>query len=222
MESRGTNGRARGARRSQGGDLRVLKLVQKTAHRRDSGPGEPQPAFQTRIVHQQAEGRGTIAAAGLEADAGFDELPLGAAAAALLAGEVGAMSSGRRPLGANSTKPAACWPGVSPVRPGWTMSLPQPGGRQKIAQHFSAGLGADTRRVPAGTKEVSPSPRLCRPCRDFYRRTVLPSAEALGYFRSSLRDCQRQARSRTFSRAVREHGSSQQRSVVSRKAAPLS
>ena len=75
MERRGTNGRARGARRSQGTDLRVLKLVQKTAHRRDSGPGEPQPAFRTRIVHQQAESRGTIAAAGLEADAGFDELP---------------------------------------------------------------------------------------------------------------------------------------------------
>ena len=126
------------------------------------------------------------------------------------------------PISANSTRPAARWPGVSPVRPGWTKSPPQPGGRRKIAQHFSAGLGVDRRRVPQGRKKFHPVPGAVVPDGTFYRRTVLPSAEALGYFRSSLWDCQRQARSTTFSRAVREHGSSQQRSVLSRNSAPLS
>ena len=45
----------------------------------------------------------------------------------------------------------------------------QPRGRQKIAQHFSAGFESRAKRVPSGTKEAFSSSRRCRPCGTFSR-----------------------------------------------------
>ena len=65
-----------------------------------------------------------------------------------------------------------------------------PQGRKKIAQHFSAGLTAHE-TSPAGTTEIPHTPRSqasVAPAGALSIPTPKPSAKALGYFQSSLRD----------------------------------
>ena len=68
-------------------------------------------------------------------------------------------------------------------------SPPQPGGRKKIAQHFSAGSAPGPNPVPAGTKETTRRPASVVPAGTFRFTRRQPGTEVLGCFRSSLWDC---------------------------------
>ena len=72
--------------------------------------------------------------------------------------------------------------------------VPQPGGREKIAQRLIAGREGGSERVPPGTAESFPrhkGDRLFRPFGTWWLPAPVSSDESLGYARSSLRDCRR-------------------------------